>query len=119
MKNALILCTVLLLTPAVDTGVYGQQDRIPVFHTDVSVVNIFCTVQKKKEYLTNLTRNDFRIYEDGVPQEITYFSLERGADAQPLNIVLLIDTSGSVKDKLFFEQEAAAVSYTHLTLPTN
>ena len=52
-------------------------------------------------------REDFRIYEDGVLQEIRYFALESGDDAQPLNVVLLVDTSGSVKDKLLFEKQAA------------
>jgi Ca-activated chloride channel family protein len=54
-----------------------------------------------------LTKEDFEVYEDKVRQEIRYFSYESGEDAEPLNIVLLVDTSGSVKDKLRFEQEAA------------
>jgi Ca-activated chloride channel family protein len=73
------------------------------------VVNILCTVRKRDRYITDLTKENFEVFEDGVKQEIQYFGLEAGEDAQPLNVVLLIDTSGSVKDKLFFEQEAANV----------
>ena len=55
-----------------------------------------------------MTREDFVILEDGVHQQIEFFNYETGLDAQPLTIVLAIDTSGSVKRKLAFEQQAAA-----------
>ena len=47
---------------------------------------------------------DCALYEDGVRQTITHFSKETDA---PLTILLLLDTSGSVRDKLKYEQEAA------------
>ena len=46
--------------------------------------------------------------EDGVSQKIDFFNNESGDNAQPLTLVLLLDTSGSVKDKLGFLQEAAS-----------
>ncbi|HSR52723.1 MAG TPA: VWA domain-containing protein [Acidobacteriota bacterium] len=73
----------------------------------VDVVNILATVRKDDDYVANLTRDDFVVYEDGVPQEIEFFSYESGEDAQPLTVVLAMDTSGSVKDKLEFERMAA------------
>jgi len=84
-----------------------QEQERPVFRTEVEVVNIICTVRKNNRYLTDLTKEDFEVYEDDVKQEIEYFAFESGDEAQPLNIVLLVDTSGSVKDKLTFEQLAA------------
>jgi Ca-activated chloride channel family protein len=84
-----------------------QEEERPVFRTEVEVVNIICTVRKNNTYLTDLTKEDFEVYEDDVKQEIEYFAFESGDEAQPLNIVLLVDTSGSVKDKLTFEQLAA------------
>jgi Ca-activated chloride channel family protein len=89
------------------TGKQSQEDDSAVFRTSVDVVNILCTVRRKDRYVQNLTRNDFEIYEDGTRQQIRYFTLESGENAQPLNIILLVDTSGSVKDKLMFEQDAA------------
>ena len=71
------------------------------------MVNVLCTVQKNGRYVDNLTRDDFEIYEDGVRQNIRYFAQETGVDAQPLNVMMLVDTSGSVKDKLLFEKQAA------------
>jgi Ca-activated chloride channel family protein len=109
MKNAYTILALFLTLLPVSFEVIAQQQDAPVFRSNVEVVNILCTVRRKDEYLTGLTREDFEVYEDDVEQEITYFALESGADAQPLNIVLLVDTSGSVKDKLFFEQQAAAI----------
>ena len=89
-------------------GLLQAQDQ--VFRADVEVVSVVCTVVGKNEqYVTTLTKDDFRIFEDDVEQEIRFFNFEEGEDSQPLNVVLLVDTSGSVKDKLAFEQEAASI----------
>ncbi len=121
-KPTVRLVFVLLLTvvgtlftvasPAVQSGAeeagkQTQEDESAVFRTSVEVVNLLCTVRRKDRYVQNLTRDDFEIFEDGTRQQIQYFSLEAGDDAQPLNVILLVDTSGSVKDKLMFEQDAA------------
>jgi Ca-activated chloride channel family protein len=75
----------------------------------VDVVNVLCTVRdRQQKYVTDLKQEDFEIIEDGVRQKVQFFSNETGEDAQPLTVVLLIDTSGSVKDKLGFLQEAAS-----------
>lgn len=85
-----------------------SQQRRPVIRAQVEVVQVLCTVRDRKGgYVTNLRRDEFEVYEDGVRQEIEFFAYESGQDAQSLTIVLLIDTSGSVKDKLEFEQQAA------------
>lgn len=104
-----ILFSLIILDLLSPSGVLAQDSQAPVFRAEVEVVNILCTVRRKDRYITDLNKEDFEVSEDGVKQEIQYFGLEAGEDAQPLNVVLLIDTSGSVKDKLFFEQEAANV----------
>lgn len=109
MKAMLYIPLIMIILMPAGIELNGQQDKPPVFRTNVEVVNILCTVRRKNDYITDLTKEDFTVSEDGIPQEITYFSLETDENAQPLNIVLLVDTSGSVKDKLFFEQQAAAI----------
>ena len=85
-----------------------REEATPVIRASVDVVNVLCTVRERRgNYLTDLKQQDFEILEDGVRQKVQFFSNETGEDAQPLTVVLLIDTSGSVKDKLAFEQEAA------------
>ncbi len=89
-------------------GGLQQGPPTPVIRADVEVVNILATVRdRRNRYAVDLSRDDFNVYEDGVKQQIEFFHYEMGDEAQPLTIVLLIDTSGSVKDKLQFEQKAA------------
>ena len=71
----------------------------------VDLVNVLFTVADKKgKFITNLKQPDFKIYEDDKPQVVTNFSSESNL---PLTIALIVDTSGSIRDKLRFEQEAA------------
>jgi len=87
---------------AASTQPTGDQNRIQV---RVELVNVLATVTNKKNQLvTDLTKDDFRIFEDGKPQAIRFFSRETDL---PLRIGMLIDTSNSIRDRLRFEQEAA------------
>ena len=64
------------------------------------------TVQDKQnnKVVDDLSRHSFEIYEDGVPQEIRYFS----PVSTPYNIFLLFDRSGSTQDKWPLMQRAVA-----------
>jgi VWFA-related protein len=87
---------------AASTQPTGDQSRIQV---RVELVNVLATVTDKKNRLvTDLTKDDFRVFEDGKPQAIRFFSRETDL---PLRIGILIDTSNSIRDRLRFEQEAA------------
>lgn len=86
-------------------------DETALFRSRVDVVNVIVTARKGSFYMDNLVSEDFEIYEEGQKQEIRFFSLQTGEQAQPLNLVLLLDTSGSVKDKLRFEQESAEIFF--------
>ncbi len=61
-------------------------------------------VDRSGRFITNLTEEDFEIYEDKIPQRIEFFRAESDL---PLDIAVLMDTSNSVKPKLKFEKEAA------------
>lgn len=54
--------------------------------------------------VTNLARDNFQIFEDGVQQNITHFS----KDDAPVSIGLVFDTSGSMNAKMHKSAEAAA-----------
>lgn len=54
--------------------------------------------------VTDLTRDDFKVYEDGVEQEVLDFHVEE----RPIKMAILIDTSGSMVDKIKEVHEAAA-----------
>jgi len=72
---------------------------------DVTRVNILFTVTDKKgRFITDLTRDDFEVFEKKKEQKIVQFTAESDL---PLRLALLIDTSNSIRDRFKFEQEAA------------
>jgi Ca-activated chloride channel family protein len=80
------------------------------FKVDVKLVNIFVNVTDANGAIVGgLTRNDFKVFEDGRPQEIAVF--ERQSEL-PLNLALAIDTSGSVR-KDMSEEAGAARRFAH------
>lgn len=88
-----------------------RQDDPPqgaVIRSRVFMVNLFVTATAGKEYIRDLVKEDFLIFEDGVPQEIKFFNNLSQSKDIPLTIVTLVDTSGSVADKL--QQEIATAS---------
>src|SRR3954470_23208791 len=83
-----------------------DQDLPATIKVDVDVVNVLASVRDKKGALIpNLEKGDFTILEDGKPQTIKYFTRETDL---PLTIGLLIDVSGSQRNVLDNEREAAS-----------
>lgn len=81
------------------------QERDPKFTSSVRVVNVLATVRNKKgEIVTRLGREDFRIEEEGRPQEIRHFSAQSDL---PLTLGLVADTSGSMSRVLEAERKAS------------
>jgi Ca-activated chloride channel family protein len=106
------VCTSLLVV-VLAAALWGEDQLIRV---NVDLVNVYLTVSNKRGHLiTDLKKDSFAVFEDGAQQVITNFSRESDV---PLTIVLLIDTSGSVKDKLQFEKQAA-VSFLDTILRQN
>jgi len=100
--------------PAVQTK--AVEDHVEqTLSVSVDRVNVLFTVASKGGRLvTGLTKDDFVVLEDGKPQTISNFSKEGNL---PLNIGLLIDTSGSVWNKLRFEREAAVKFFYSILRP--
>ncbi len=75
------------------------------FKVTTEVVNVVAVVRDQKgKLIADLDRTDFEILEDGVPQQVRYFSRENDI---PLTLGLLMDTSGSVQNVLDIEKEQA------------
>jgi VWFA-related protein len=73
---------------------------------EVNLVNLFATVRDKhKAIVTGLKMDDFQVFEDGQPQQITNFSADSNL---PITLGILIDTSGSESYLLSAEKEAAS-----------
>jgi VWFA-related protein len=92
----------LFLPNAVESVRAQEQPKISV---EVKVVSVLATVRDKKgKIVSNLTKDDFDLQEDGRPQTITYFSRETDL---PLTLGLLVDTSGSQTRVLGQERDAS------------
>jgi VWFA-related protein len=82
----------------------GQEKVDMTVH--VKVVNVPATVRDKHgKIVTNLTKDDFVLEEDGRPQTLHYFSQE---NSLPLTLGLLVDTSMSQRRVLGQERTASS-----------
>src|SRR5689334_14089055 len=80
-------------------------DSDNTLRVDVKLVNVFVTVTDKTGApVGSLTKDNFKLFEDGNPQNISVFSRE---SEMPLSILLAIDTSLSTKKDLKLETLAA------------
>ena len=91
---------------------HAQAPPVSVVRVDVRLVQVDTQVINKKTHraLTSLRQNDFQVYEDGVQQEISYFS----QDQLPISIVLLFDLTDSVRPVLKQLADGALESLQHL-----
>lgn len=84
-----------------DLGVV-EDDEIIKVETNLVTLPV-AVLDRNGRFITGLRKEDFKIYEDGVPQKVEYFaSLE-----QPFTVVLLIDVSNSTAFKINEIQDAA------------
>ncbi len=79
------------------------QRQAPAFRAGVELVSLNVTVTEGTHYVTDLTQDDFSVFEDGVKQDVTFFNSAH----LPIALALLLDTSASMDTKLPTAQEAA------------
>jgi VWFA-related protein len=74
--------------------------------SEVNLVNVFTTVRDRHHAIVRgLEKDDFQIFEDGQPQEVSYFSAESNL---PITLGMLLDTSGSEEFMLGAEKDAGS-----------
>jgi Ca-activated chloride channel homolog len=75
-----------------------------VIRVNTTLVTIPLSVTDRNgRYIPNLTKEDFRLWENGIEQSVAYFS----SVDKPFSVVLMIDTSGSTRFRLEDIQDAA------------
>ena len=106
MRSATAILAALIAVAAL-TAAAQQNDTdetLPSFRAGVDVVSLNVTVtDADNRFITDLDREHFQIFEDGVLQEITFFSRAR----LPIALSVLIDTSASMDKRMRTAQEAA------------
>ena len=91
-------------------------DEDEVLTVDTSLTNvIFSATDRNKRFVSDLTKEDIRVLEDNVPQEI--FTFQKQIDL-PLTLALVIDTSGSQEHTLPDEKRAARTFVDSVMRPT-
>jgi Ca-activated chloride channel family protein len=99
----------LIAATIIACGVSNLGAQTPTFRTGIDLATFGVTVvDRKGEYLTNLTLDDFEVLEDGQKQTIKYFA--RGTDIEngpEMHVGLLFDTSGSMTEDIKLSRSAA------------
>ncbi|MCX7639414.1 MAG: VWA domain-containing protein [Pyrinomonadaceae bacterium] len=82
-------------TPTPKVSEQREEDEPIRIETDLVILNIR-VVDRMGRPITNLRKEDIKVYEDGVPQQIEYFSKE----LVPTNYAIVVDNSGSMRRQL-------------------
>ena len=86
----------------------GQQANPQAGQTFVKEVNLvdvlFTVLNRRNKLVADLEESDFKVFDEGKPQEIRYFSKQTDL---PLRIGMLLDTSNSIRERIKFEQDAS------------
>ena len=94
----------MLLLAVLTVEVAGPHATQQVFRSDTRTVAVYATVQSRDGHLVpDLHREDFQIYDDGKPVDVTTFS----NDMLPITAVLLLDMSNSMIKEFFRVRESA------------
>src|SRR5438552_8901489 len=103
-----------VVSPSIDAGDSG--DTVLTIKKRVDEVDVlFIATDRHGKFVRNLNQGDFAILDDHKPpQSIVNFI--RHTDL-PLDLGLLVDTSGSVRSRFDFEQEAAVGFLQHTLRP--
>jgi len=92
---------VVLASVCLVAGLAAQQ---PSFKAGIDIVSLNVTVtDAANHYITDLEQPEFNVFEDGIKQNVTFFSRRQ----QPIALSLLLDSSASMEEHLPILQQAA------------
>lgn len=92
-----LLASTVVLAQATNAGA-GAQTEVPTIRKTVNLVSVSFTVRDQQNtFVPHLSKEDFEVFENGVPQTIKYFAAESGL---PLTLGLMLETSGYMQGVL-------------------
>jgi len=106
MSSRAAFATALVLVPflAAAQAPPRPTPRPPTFEVGIEVINLNVSItDARNRYVTDLLEKNFAVFEDGVRQDLTLFSHEN----LPISLVLMMDCSASMDEKLKVAQDAA------------
>ena len=93
-------------------GVLLREEISSYKFDDVQSVNVIemaipiAVIDKNGDYVRGLTKDNFELFEDGKPMEISYLNLISQQKGD-FHLILLVDISSSMKDKMDYIKDAA------------
>jgi VWFA-related protein len=105
MKTPRLLALALAAALALPSHAPAQaRQQGPIFGTGIEIINLSLSVtDARNNFVTDLAQRDFAVFEDGIRQDLSLFTHEN----LPISMVLMIDTSASMEEKLKTAQDAA------------
>jgi Ca-activated chloride channel family protein len=100
---------VLVITASV-AAMAAPSPRQQRFTAGVELVHVPAVVTVKGELLRGLTKNDFQVLEDGVVQNVAFFTEGEAGEQLPMHLGLLLDVSESMGTDLT-QAATAAVKF--------
>jgi len=92
------------LAASVSIAVLAQQPQGPTFKSGTQIVSLFVTVaDAQRRLVAGLTQEEFEVHDNEKPQPIVFFQNE----IQPITVVVMLDTSGSMTLTLDLLRQAA------------
>lgn len=98
MRPSRLPAAVVIAAVAAAGTAYAQRIR-----SGIDLVSLSVTVTEGPKYIRDLEQKEFEVFEDGVKQDVAFFSKAQ----QPTALAVLLDTSNSMEDQLATAQEAA------------
>jgi Ca-activated chloride channel family protein len=101
---AVTIAPALAQAPTAAAPQTSQASQSPVFRSGSALVALNVSVQDGgAKYVSGLQPADFAVYEDGVKQDVRFFE----SSAVPVDLIVLIDGSSSMSDKIQIVYDAA------------
>jgi len=99
-----IVAALIVVVAGLGLSAQQQDAQSFKFRTGVELVNVNATVTDQSgRFVSGLTQNDFRVYDDEQLQKVTHFSAER----VPVSLGILLDTSASMEGEKIEAARAA------------
>lgn len=95
------LVTLITVSPIL-AQIEDDPDEVITVETRLVSVPVMIS-DRDGRFVSGLKRNNFKIFQDGIEQEIAFF----GDDREPINIALLLDTSYSTSEQINLIKDAA------------
>ncbi len=110
MKKLFAILTALTALGAVPPGQAPQDTKSPRFSAEVEQVVVYASVYDEQGHLVpGLTKDDFTVLEDKVPQTLTSFQRTE----VPSTIGIVLDSSGSMRSKMPTVEKAIDLFLSH------